>query len=352
LTKEIQGSFGYLMGLRPPEYKNFSDFMLAKIRFDSFQAMINAALCICDGFAKLHRDGYSYQDLNDGNFFIHPKTGDVLICDNDNVTEYGSNLGIAGKSRYMAPEIVVGEEKPDKWTDLYSLSVTLFLLFFNNHPLEGKTYSSQPCLTEKVEKKVFGENPVFIWDPKNESNRPVHGIHNNVIKRWVMYPEIVRTAFIRAFSEEAMKNKRQSRTLEVDWIKIFIQVRNQLVVCTNCHKETFLELSQDSTQCIECGKNIAKPPVLKLAREEIALYPGAKLYACHTQDNNDYTIVTGEIIPNTGKPELFGIRNLSPDTWIGITRDGTEKSITPQQIVPALKGIKFTFQGGKRAEII
>ena len=29
--------------------------------------------------------GYSYQDLNDGNFFINPQSGDVLICDNDNV---------------------------------------------------------------------------------------------------------------------------------------------------------------------------------------------------------------------------------------------------------------------------
>ena len=27
----------------------------------------------------------SYQDLNDGNFFIDPQTGKVLICDNDNV---------------------------------------------------------------------------------------------------------------------------------------------------------------------------------------------------------------------------------------------------------------------------
>lgn len=37
----------------------------------------------------LHRHGYSYQDLNDGNFFINPESGDVLICDNDNVMPQG-----------------------------------------------------------------------------------------------------------------------------------------------------------------------------------------------------------------------------------------------------------------------
>ena len=54
---------------------------MAKVKFVSFDAMLNAAMKICNGFMMLHRFGYSYQDLNDGNFFIDPKTGDVLICD-------------------------------------------------------------------------------------------------------------------------------------------------------------------------------------------------------------------------------------------------------------------------------
>lgn len=32
-----------------------------------------------------------------------------MICDNDNVAPYGENLGIAGKCRYMAPEVVIGK---------------------------------------------------------------------------------------------------------------------------------------------------------------------------------------------------------------------------------------------------
>lgn len=128
ITEYFEGSFGYLMELRPPEYKDFSLFLLAKVHFANIEALINTALCITNGFRELHNRGYSYQDLNDGNFFVNPKTGDVLICDNDNVAPYGENLGIAGKCRYMAPEVVMGQKRPDSHTDRFSLAVVLYML--------------------------------------------------------------------------------------------------------------------------------------------------------------------------------------------------------------------------------
>jgi serine/threonine protein kinase len=80
-------AFGYIMDLRPGDYKDFSKFLIGKEGFASITAMTNAALHISAGFRALHNSGYSYQDLNDGNFFINPKDGKVLICDNDNVSE-------------------------------------------------------------------------------------------------------------------------------------------------------------------------------------------------------------------------------------------------------------------------
>ena len=139
LSEYSQGeSFGYLMELRPQQYEDFSRFLLARVRFSSVAALINAGLNMVEGFRALHNRGYSYQDLNDGNFFINPQSGDVLICDNDNVAPYGENLGIAGKSGFMAPEIVLKKKNPDVNTDKFSLAVMLYLLLFMNRPLEGE----------------------------------------------------------------------------------------------------------------------------------------------------------------------------------------------------------------------
>ena len=112
ITDQQGNTSGYIMNLRPPEYVGFPRFLIGKEGFAGITAMVNAALRITEGFRELHLKGYSYQDLNDGNFFIKPQNGDVLICDNDNVSEYGKNSGIAGKARHMAPEVVLGKSRP------------------------------------------------------------------------------------------------------------------------------------------------------------------------------------------------------------------------------------------------
>mgnify|MGYP000785698654 FL=1 len=178
ITRMYYDTFGYIMKLRPDNYYDFSDFLIGKIDFSSVHTLLNAAINIVESFRILHNRGFSYQDLNDGNFFLNPETGDVLICDNDNVSQFGEKSGIAGKCRYMAPSIVVGRKTPDKRTDQFSLAVVLFLLLLRNHPLEGEQTQSKAVMTEQRQKRYYGESPVFIADPKNASNRPVKGVHN------------------------------------------------------------------------------------------------------------------------------------------------------------------------------
>lgn len=73
VTEQTEDSYGYLMKLRPQEYKSFTDILNAKVRIVKHSARVNAALTIVESFIALHRQGKSYQDLNDGNFFINPK---------------------------------------------------------------------------------------------------------------------------------------------------------------------------------------------------------------------------------------------------------------------------------------
>jgi DNA-binding helix-hairpin-helix protein with protein kinase domain len=109
--------------------------------------------------------------------------------------------------------------------DAFSLSVILFQLWTNNHPLEGKA-SCVPIMDGKTEKKIYGENPVFIFDPNDESNRPVPSIHKAAVSRWPVMPEYLKETFIKAFSKEALKNP-QSRIIEPQWLKIFNRMKDE-----------------------------------------------------------------------------------------------------------------------------
>ena len=352
ITEYFEGSFGYLMELRPPEYKDFSLFLLAKVHFANIEALINTALCITNGFRELHNRGYSYQDLNDGNFFVNPKTGDVLICDNDNVAPYGETLGIAGKCRYMAPEVVMGQKRPDSHTDRFSLAVVLYMLLFLNHPLEGKR-TMCPCLTEELERKFYGSDPVFVWDPANDANRPVRGVHTNEIKLWPLYPAFVRKTFEKAFSHEVMVgNDTTHRVIEKEWQEVFTTLRDLTIKCS-CGSETFIDPSQQSCRCINCGKSIERPPILKVKKYHAALAPGKKLYACHVQyDSDDFKEAKGEVISSRNNPSLLGLRNDSNNTWEAILPNGSSKGYPNGQVIKLGKGIKINFGNGNVAEVI
>ncbi len=343
--------FGYLMTLRPPEYKDFSHFLLAKTHFASLSAMTNAALQISNAFRELHRKGYSYQDLNDGNFFIHPQTGEVLICDNDNVAPYGQNLGIAGKCRYMAPEVVLRKSLPNADTDRFSLSVLLFMLLFNNHPLEGKLIAGVPCMTDQMERRFYGSSPIFIFDPANDANRPVMGIHTNAIRRWPIFPKFIQDAFIQAFSTEYIQNPNK-RNPENEWQKLFVRLRDETVRCS-CGGETFINMDAPESTCINCKKKLGKPLTLSIGRSRVVLFPGQKTYNCHTKSGNeDFTTITGEVIQNKNNPALWGFRNLSSDVWMVTMPDGTQKNLKNNEVVPVFQGVSLGFAGGLKAEIV
>lgn len=342
LAERQQGSFGYLMDLRPGNYFEFGNFLMAKVKFASFDAMLNAAMKICNGFMMLHRFGYSYQDLNDGNFFIDPKTGDVLICDNDNVMPQGEKSGIMGKARYMAPEVVAGGI-PDKYSDRYSLSVILFMLFYVNHPLEGAKVVACPCMTETYEKKFYGSEAVFIYNPNDKSNLPVRGIHQNVIRRWSVLPAILRNTFTREFSEEMFRDP-QKRMIEQNWEKLIATLRDSLVMCPHCHEETFIE--EGKSMCMNCGKDVEVPLLLKIGNRNVFLTGGTKLYIDH--DNNADVLVLKD-----AKAGLLLLKNLSSDTtWTAETPSGKLKTVAPGECVPVREGIKVSFDQTTKGEIV
>jgi serine/threonine protein kinase len=277
VTQHEQGSFGYLMKLRPEGYYEFGKFLNGKKKFSNYLAIFTAAIEICEAFKALHARGLSYQDLNDGNFFINPDTGHVQICDNDNAFPNGEKSGIPGKARYMAPEVVVGKRLPDAYTDKFSLALILFEIIYMNHPFEGSKVVSHPCMTETIEKKCYGSEILFIIDPKDSSNAPVRGLHDNVILLWPAYPKQLRDAFIHEFSAEILQNPTKRMT-EQQWLDTLTIVRDQFIICPHCGRETIVNTFEASCQCLECKKTIAINHTLALDKRQIALTDGNLIY--------------------------------------------------------------------------
>ena len=344
LTEREQSSFGYIMNLRPSNFHDFSDFLLAKVTFKSLNAILKAALSICQAFKRLHIKGYTYLDLNDGNFFVNPQTGDILICDNDNVTFQGNDMDMVGKMRYMAPEIVLGQ-KPDKYSDYFSLAVMLFLFFYGNHPLEGKQTLKAPAMTEAHERKFYGSQPIFIYDPDNRENEPVRGVHSNVLRRWPIFPKLLRKKFIEAFQQDKIENTTK-RLMPSDWEKVFIKLRNRLIDCPRCSKDFFGSQAQGANTCINCGQTVQVKYVLKLNQDTIIpLLPKKAIFLGSAEKP------IGLVRKSKKDPSILGLQNISSDPWIVETPSGKMKKVEPQTVMPTKPGLKIKFDQSNLALI-
>ena len=338
-------SFGYIMPLRPKNYKSIVDMMKRRAE-PSFYTLCRAAYNLTNGYQKLHSMGYSYRDISFGNLFFDPNNGDVLICDNDNVAANGiDNSAVYGTPRFMAPEIVLGKAKPSRNTDLYSLAVLLFYMFMMGHPLEGKLEADIRCMDIHAMNRLYGTNPVFVFDPNNKTNRPVKGYQDNVLIYWDIYPQIIRDLFMKSFTEGLTAPNK--RVTEKQWLDAFANLMTGIITCPGCGAEVFFDESKVASgvahTCWNCGRATQYPVSIIIGKSRVLLKKGAKLYAHSIYGNYDMDTVVGEVVQNPNNPNLWGIKNQSKDNWTYIRADGQQIPVAIGRSAAIAKDAKIGF---------
>lgn len=336
------GSFGYVMDVRPQGYYELGKFLSSQVSFSSFGVMIDGLLNLIHAFRLLHIKGMSYQDLNDGNFFFNPKNGNLKICDTDNVAPNGFNTGVIGKPRYIAPEIIQGKALPSTSTDQYSLACILFMTLTNQHPLEGKRFLAN-YLNPLCEEVLYGYDPIFIMDPNNQKNGPVEEVHKNVLYMWKELPTYIKDAFTEQFSHEVLIENTNKRYTERNWLDLFIRLRSHIVHCYQCGGDTFLE-NQSSPICEDCSRqfSIGSSFILSGCDYEFPIAVGNIVYrmqlgACNVLNSLDKVLL---IVPGSEGRNILGARNLTKETFEFFMPGKKVVLVYPGKVFPIINGCK------------
>lgn len=352
LSKKDQ-TFGYLMFLRESRFKGLVDLMKRRAE-PTFRSLCTAGFGLADSYMQLHSKGLCYRDISFGNVFFDPDTGEVLICDNDNVGITGrSYSGVLGTPRFMAPEVVRGEAQPSIKTDRFSLAVLLFYMFLLHHPLEGKREYEIRCFDLSAMRKLYGEQPLFIFDPSDDSNRPVEYHQQNPLLYWPIYPKFLRDLFTRSFTD-GIKDPENGRVVESEWRQAFIKLRDAIIYCSNCGAENFYDVEKIKNKlrfiCWHCNKIIHLPMRLKLDGNVIMLNHDTQLFPHHVGNLYDFSKPIAAVTKNPSNPNLWGLRNLSEKRWTATLRDGRMLEISPGKAVILEDRVKINF-GGKEGEV-
>lgn len=362
VTAEDEPGFGYLMKLIDTDrFVDLTKVMSGRVPAPGLDKLCEICYQLAHSFRALHLAGYCYRDISRNNVLFDANTGDVLICDNDNIgINRASTCQIWGTLEYMAPELVRGEEThPSTQTDLHSLAVLLFYLWMWHHPFHGEMEYRIRCWDLQAKKLIYGERPVFIWDPHNTENRlPADPDYRTAEKRWqTMCPTSLRDLFTKAFTEGVKDPGR--RVTEGEWQRLFQQLKDSVLPCPSCRASNLWDPHSAAQKCWHCERSLPGPPRLEFnyigkLKHYVVLTKGARLLHRHVDphaDEDRADQVLGEVVPHPSDPKLWGLRNLSKTPWVATAANQQVAEVPPNKAVPAVAGLRLTI-GGVTAELV
>jgi DNA-binding helix-hairpin-helix protein with protein kinase domain len=315
--------FGYLM----PLIDNSVYISAANLpKTLSFGVRIEAARQLAECFRELHIAGFSYMDISDGNYFMNPATGDVILIDNDNVCIDQMNVGgVLGTGGFMAPEVVRGEARPSTVTDMHSLSILIFTLLCGNHPMHGAMHDKIRIFDPHAVKYLYGTHPVFVFDPKNRGNAlPNKSPYNQSSRFWSAMPGFMKALFVQAFTDGL--HNPGGRVTDIQWVHALSRLLDMRHLCS-CGAENFWDPQNAQTICWHCGKNVNFPSKLYVCgsgNSAMLILPGQMLTTMHLGEKSSVRVL-GEIEPHPKSAGQHILRNLSGETW---------HATAAQQIIP------------------
>lgn len=131
-----------------------------------------------------------------------------------------------------------------------------------------------------------------------------------------------------------------------------MRLKDCLVECPSCHDETFIDTTGSQYSCMSCGISMPTPPVLKTKKTEVVLLPNIAVTARQISNSaTEEELIVGKVVESKARAGAIGLRNVSNNSWIGITPNGDERTFDPGKVVPIKRGLKINFSGGKEAAI-
>jgi DNA-binding helix-hairpin-helix protein with protein kinase domain len=345
-----RSEFGYLMKLREKRFRGLHEWLKREVN-PSFAALATTGFELASNLLLLHaQKGLCYRDINYNNVFFDPVNGEIRICDNDNVDINGQPGEIGGTPRFMAPEIVRGDALPGIETDRYSLAVLLFLLFMVHHPLDGAKEAAIKCMDGPAMRQLYGTAPVFVFDPTDDSNRPVPGVHENALAYWPIYPQFFRDLFTRAFTE-GLRDPVNGRVMESEWCSAMIRLRDSIMPCPSCRAENFYDgaalkaAGGKLPTCWHCRTEVRLQFRIRIGSHVVLLAPHTRLYPHHVDPLKLYNFSEpiAEVSQHPTQPGVLGLRNLSDQNWVYSVPNQTIQEIRRGQSCRLVNGASIHF---------
>jgi DNA-binding helix-hairpin-helix protein with protein kinase domain len=245
---------------------------------------LQIGVALARAFKELHARGLAYCDVSFDNVLVSPRGNVQLsLIDCDNLTVDGAAPpSVQGTPWFIASEVLTGAQRPDAFTDAWSLAVVLYHLLVLTHPMLGDDVrNASPAIEEKALMGFREDGSVLPWvdDADDASNRSQHGLP----RERVVSPGL-QELFARAFGPGL--HDRLERPVEGQWIQALTRALDATLMCVSCRNHHYLSVQADGQRgCQWCPNDNAKVPRLDVldaaGRRPVTVERVRYLFASH-----------------------------------------------------------------------
>jgi hypothetical protein len=317
-----------------------------KVKFKNINAIVNTAINVAKIFNDLNSKNNFFYSFYEEDLLVNIENGDVLLDISNAITRKDKEFTINKGCIYLAPELLNETTQPNQYTDSHTLAVLLFRIFFHNHPLEGKKVVSDLSLDFKNQIKYYSDEAKFIYDRNDSSNKPVRGVHFAVLSMWEKYPEYIREAFVYSLGDKLFSPEERYTPLQ--WLDVLLHLESDILPCV-CGRVDFSFLykltSETFFECQKCNSQYHSI-YFKKKKYRIPVYEGNKVYATFLKDNpKPYNDVIGVVQENKIHSNVFGLINVSKNSWNCTVKNGEFKTINPNSVLPIFQHFNLDYFG-------
>src|SRR5262245_40056600 len=109
--------------------------------------------------------------------------------------------------------------------------------------------------------RLYGTEPVLIFDPTHHSNRPDPTPHRNALDNARSSPQLHRDLFTTPFTD-GIRGSQNGRVRESEWRAAMARLGDAIVYCPGCRTENFCDTETArnyAPNCWACSKTIRLP---------------------------------------------------------------------------------------------
>ncbi len=132
------------------------------------------------------------------------------------------------------------------------MAVLLFFLFMHGHPLDGSNTDPDAGDESEVALRAFGLEPVFVFDPKDDSNRPVPG------DQVLLGGRSIRASSARCSSgpsPSGLSDPSSGRVTEEQWLSALARLEDCVWTCS-CRASVLRDPEDPGQRCWNCGLTV------------------------------------------------------------------------------------------------